>query len=162
MKQKFFTLLLALSLMLCVAVCVLWARSYWREEYAEVCGDGPDGRHHLVMVTSCRGIMSAGGCLHTYAWHALAWMYYSCTNPTNDNWAGKFDVRFGIGFSAEDGELVVFVPHAAVAMLSSAPALFAFRRRGRPDAALCPQCNYDLRATPDRCPECGTAAAVGR
>jgi hypothetical protein len=52
------------------------------------------------------------------------------------------------------------VPHWMLALLAAllparqAAQLFG-RRRTRSQAGLCHRCGYDLRATPDRCPECG-------
>jgi len=46
---------------------------------------------------------------------------------------------------------------AIFALLGTLPWLIAhWPRRKKPRDGYCIQCGYDLRATPERCPECGT------
>src|SRR4051812_14159409 len=56
----------------------------------------------------------------------------------------------------------VLVPFWSVILLSATgPAFWLWRRvrsKHMTRRGLCPRCGYDLRATPDRCPECGTVA----
>ena len=71
-------------------------------------------------------------------------------------------------FNNVDGSVVadalvghrVWIPYwlllAATAVLPFARVVARLRRSKRASLNLCPTCGYDLRATPDRCPECGT------
>jgi len=55
-------------------------------------------------------------------------------------------------------EVGLFLPYwlAAVVSLIAAVVCFHYVRRRDVAPGSCPRCGYDLRATPERCPECGT------
>jgi ABC-type Fe3+ transport system permease subunit len=80
------------------------------------------------------------------------------------------------GYLASHGRFMIFADHgyrrrawnfrywpfaALFALLPTCWLLLApLRRRARrAKVGLCMRCGYDLRATPDRCPECGTLAS---
>jgi hypothetical protein len=63
--------------------------------------------------------------------------------------------------------LVLIFPYWALLPLVTVPLVLAIRwelrarrRAWRLRSGLCPDCGYDLRASPERCPECGATAPV--
>jgi hypothetical protein len=83
-------------------------------------------------------------------------------------WSGSAPQLLGFGYgkgtNGAGADWVVAVPFWFPAVASIA-ALAVARRAGKRRRAarvrlddLCPACGYDLRATPDRCPECGREA----
>jgi hypothetical protein len=106
-----------------------------------------------------------------FAWQPtpLNWLDPESASAHRRNFGlGRFDWATERGRDYWDVEGLSFrrwtlrLPHALpAAVLLTPPALrmaARWRRGRRKRSGLCPACGYDLRATPGRCPECGTAA----
>jgi hypothetical protein len=99
---------------------------------------------------------------------ARDWSYiefYSDSTPPRQ-YAGGYDSR-RLGFSDESLKFDGGSSYAIVApawfwtiMTAILPAIWIIRRLRRRRPGTCIKCGYDLRATPDRCPECGTTQPV--
>jgi hypothetical protein len=68
--------------------------------------------------------------------------------------------RIGFGFNRQPGGWVLQLPLWLFAIVFLAGPAYVFslrmRTRRRARAGRCAACGYDLRASPERCPECGT------
>lgn len=64
----------------------------------------------------------------------------------------------GFGWESNRSDFAVIIPFWFLTAALSPAAWIAWRKRaGKWPAGSCICCGYDLRATPDHCPECGTA-----
>jgi hypothetical protein len=162
------------SLLLCVATVALWVRSRWLVDYVTVLDlqtfEGMFCSHHdgLKLMPKHRHSLVGEPYPSTYGWVVMS-VPVPNADPVIRPEYGRYAYGFGWerrtlriqwgGGSYTDELYGLLLPHwAAVVVTAALPlSVTAARRRARrrTQLGLCPACGYDLRATPDRCPECG-------
>ena len=159
MRRRLFTFVSAVALLPCVAVCALWMRSYWRADFVEyeASDDGPG--LDTLSIASSKGRLAFCRYIHPTGLSLEPYRYWSDEPVTWDGTSFKvFRRTQNLGVWSD-----VDAPHWVFAvMLAIAPAGLLLKRerdRRRLRTGRCAACGYDLRATPDRCPECGRAVA---
>jgi hypothetical protein len=175
-KSRLFTLLAALSLLLFLVICTLWVRSYFFQE-----------KLTWITVDGYRSVWTAEGSLeislfqqqNSYKPNETAHPKYSSDTP-NPPFNGLLILDYDYPLATFDwqhagfawhqvretrfGRLHAsgFAPFWSLALLTALlPAIWTslrFRSQTREKSGRCAKCGYDLRATPDRCPECGEIA----
>jgi hypothetical protein len=170
MKRRLLNLTALFSLVLCVATVVMWVRSHRCSNF--VGWYSPAASRQFGAVTNCGQLILV---LHAFPKPPHSTNQFFTEQRTADasisrvsgwvtsaGWAREFG-PFGIGWSPGPSGFtrhVITVPLAfIVVVLMVLPVVAARARLRRRFPGQCAKCGYDLRATPDRCPECGTAVA---
>jgi hypothetical protein len=173
-----------LSLLLCVAVVALWVRSAWVEDWIvrrrlhEPVGPWV-GATDWMFCTN-RGVAHAG--VWVFVWDSTRFDF--SWRGRGDGWrweaergrpaASGLGIADALGFgyhaadpAPSDNEtwtrsvtFPLWLPAVLFAVIPTVRGCRHLRRRLAYARGLCRRCGYDLRATPGRCPECGSVAAV--
>jgi hypothetical protein len=178
------------SLLLCVATAVLWVRSRWHvlavdhsvsrrvgpsvvDSSYRMFG-GPDSVAFVRDIWTHAGVEAADlpNFLRHPEWSVDSWSVGQLAPDPADptffhNWT-DWRVHSVVGIydgGRGRGELKTLeLPYAVLFMGTAALPVLAARRAWRRHRTArkghCQSCGYDLRATPDRCPECGAVPAT--
>ena len=152
-RRRLFTALSVLSLLLCVATLALWVRSYRIGDAVgwpgETLAATYEGKLHFSFID--KKIANENPWNTVTVWQ---WSDRTGRRPVpRFAFAGFAYTTIGTPALSTD----YAVPMWFVALLFAvAPAVWIRRLLSpRSRAGHCPHCGYDLRATPERCPECG-------
>jgi hypothetical protein len=154
--QHLLTIAAAVSALLCVVVCALWARSYRAADVFNPSGATP-GDPGAWTVASTRGVLRVS----TFRRLSQA-ENRAAAGWERNGWAvsaGEWGPRppaapvSGVFIRQRWAAVPHWLPAGLLAL--AAPARRRARRDRRAAQGRCPSCGYDLRATPGRCPECG-------
>ena len=176
MRRVLLSLLVALSLLPCVAASLLWGHgvaTFDANTFNDLASWSSSPRRHFALMTGRSQLLLTQNVEEPTTRPPLG-----ATSAEEAAWASQFGrntnrrlLGFGVArrvhvSRTKDGRMYysgwerwVTAPHWAVVLATGAPpVLWLVRRRvrgRRRDPRLCPTCGYDLRATPGRCPECG-------
>ena len=164
--------MIAASAVLLVAVLALWVRS--QQQYEWLTHVRP-GRQTTIVSGKGRIVLHSIGDTDVPIWPGTRGWALSPEPPNGDGWAISHiasAVRTHRFFGFEHTDIgsvatptrrltILAIPYWSLALPPLIPPAVALararRRRRRLRDHRCLQCGYDLRATPDRCPECGRA-----
>jgi hypothetical protein len=155
MTRRLLNFLTLLSLLLCVAVVALWVRSYWAWDSWEIA---------TPFDTDLTAQTTRPGSVDLFRHHHAHFRHISASTWGAEG-TNTFDVPGVLGFATGRLGAWRFIkvpfwfPTACTLVLPLSRLVRTLTRRRRYASGRCASCGYDLRATPDRCPECGHTPA---
>jgi hypothetical protein len=168
MRRNFFNVVAAVSLVLFLAVAWLWWSNAPKTILAEpregqfllICLDvrsavAHESRNARTLDQFLTNLLQTGG---EYREQRLLGFWFA----RGDGGGIALPPVAGLQAYQRCGFWIIAVPYWFAAVLTLIPPMvWVWRRRrgaARRRSGACANCGYDLRATPGRCPECGTAA----
>ena len=171
-RRRWFTILSGLSLLLCAAAAGLWVRGHRKYDHfgssspdraVFVESEGGEVRFEYLRATPRRGYVAQYGVAHVTR-AAEGRLRDGTTMPGSVVHFDRWGFWLVTGERWGDDHIALFVPAWFLAFgFMVLPAYWLvewWRGAGLVGDGVCVSCGYDLRATPERCPECGRVAVL--